>query len=74
MEDYKQVLIGLMEFITDRVGDNGKEAIDIREGMMDVETVSHGELMAKKEIIKKLTAENDAFNEVVQFIAERVEL
>ena len=42
--------------------------------MMDVETVSQGMLMAKKEIIKKLETENNAFNEIVEFIGERAGL
>ena len=74
MEDYKQILIDLMEFITDRVKDNGDEAIELGKSVMDIEHVSEGELMAKKEIVKKLETENNIFNEVMTFIGERTEI
>ena len=74
MEDYKQILIELIEFITERVADNGKDAVELGESVMDIEHVSEGELAAKKEIIKRMTAENETYNEVMNFISERVEL
>ncbi len=74
MEDYKQVLIDLIEFISDRVKDNGTDAVNLGESVMDIEHVSEGELATKKEIVKKMTIENETYNEVMNFISERVEL
>lgn len=74
MEDYKQILIDLVDHINGRLEDNGNDVKNIGESVMDISHVTDGELMTLKEQAKKIETENLTFREVISFILERVEI
>ena len=73
MEDYKQILIDLVDHINGRLENNENNVINIGKSVMDFSRVSDGEIVALREQVQKMKTENLTFREVISFISERVE-